>query len=440
MKKQLFFLLVCVPTLFFAQHSIQGTFSPTEDFTYAFLYKSTPNENHYIGSFKKQNDSTNLFKIELDSTKAPGIYKVVYATPPDNNNFSIIYDGKEDISFTFNKSEGVNVISSNENNLWYSYSKSMDLINHKVSDFYANESTDEIAFQDIFKTLKDTQNAFEDAAKGTLALQLIEANRSYIPKEFETLSTYLKNLKATYLTHIDFGNEFLQSSDFLNDRVKAFIFSLSENADDITYKKNIDDVMRVIGDGNLQIKTSLLEIVWNRMTELNNEAVANYITKTYLQDLAQQTNSEGLLRSISAYKNSAIGVLAQDFSIPLSEDNTTTLHNIDVADQYVLIFWRSTCGHCLDQLPKVKTLLEKHAKHTKVIAFAMEDDEKHWQKKITEFPEFIHVLGLEKWNNPVGITYGINATPTYFILNKNKHIIAKPQTIDELSTFLNDSE
>ena len=120
-----------------------------------------------------------------------------------------------------------NLLESNENKLWSSYTKSMEMVNNAISNFYSKESTDENAFKDIFKTLKETQDAYENASKGTLVLTFIKANRPYIPTGFEDVSTYSKNLKQTFLQQVDFENSLLQSSDFLTDRVMAYVFGMS---------------------------------------------------------------------------------------------------------------------------------------------------------------------------------------------------------------------
>jgi len=72
----------------------------------------------------------------------------------------------------------------------------------------------------------------------------------------------------------------------------------------------------------------------------------------------------------------------------------------------------------------------------KVIAFGLEDDKKDWEKEIQNYPDFIHTIGLGKWDNSIVLKYGIAATPTYFILNKNKVITAKPYDYEELEVVL----
>ncbi|MEO6346375.1 MAG: thioredoxin family protein [Aquaticitalea sp.] len=435
--KKLLFLSAFLPSILFSQHFVQGTFSPAENFTYAFLYKSNPTKLNYLDRGEVKEDG--LFNIVLDSTMTAGMYKIVYGIPEDANNFDFIYDGKEDIILTFSLDEGLEFKESSENKLWASYTKSMELVNMTISNFYQQQSTDKKAFTDIFKTLKDTQEAFEDASKGTMAAIFIKANRPYIPTEYEDVTTYSNHLKTTFLQNVDFGNPLLQSSDFLTDRVMAYVFGMSAGNDNDDYKQHIDTVAKSIGDANPEIKTSLLEHIWRKMVELENGEVSNYIIDTYLSKLAKDIVNKNLYKELMTYKNSAFGTVAIDFPITYEDHGksvATTLHKLEGADHYLLIFWSSGCSHCLDELPKVKEFIDMHPKDIKVIAFGLEEEKDHWGKTIPQFPGFIHVLGLEHWNNPVATAYGVSATPTYFILDKDKKIIAKPADLKTLETEL----
>ncbi|WP_026754681.1 TlpA disulfide reductase family protein [Sediminibacter sp. Hel_I_10] len=424
MKRVLLFLFF-LPALMIAQNSISGVFSPVEDYTYALLYKATPTGTEFMEQAKLAGDGS--FSIALDSSITAGIYKIVYATPPERFNFDLIYNGKESIAFTFNETQGLEISESKENKLWQSYLHSIDMVNRTISNFYTQESTDKAALKSIFKTAKDTQTAFEEAAKDMMVAPFIKSNAPYIPPAYEDLATYTKNLKRAYLEQVDFGNALLQSSDFLSDKVMAFIFGMtSENNAD--YKKHVDILVNSIGEGQKVIKIILLEQVWRNFKTLDNQELANYVSDNYLLQLSQQFNYDALTEDLIASKNNAIGAKAQDFKIDAlieGKPTKTTLHELNMANQYLLIFWSSTCGHCLEELPKVKALLADN-KDITVIAIGLEDDAKNWKKAITNYPDFIHVLGLEKWDNPISDAYGVEATPSYFLLDSDKTILAKP--------------
>lgn len=429
--KKIIVILVLLPVLGLSQ-SVKGNFSPAEEFTYAFLYQATPEGANYVNRGKL--DSIGNFEIPLDSTISPGIYKIVYATPPEENNFDFIYDGKESIAFNFSNEQGVEFTDSDENKLWDSYLKSIDMVNQTISNYYSKDQIDKEGYSSIFKVLKDTQLAYEESAKDKLVLAFITANRPYIPEQYEDISTYSKSLKTHYLNQIDFSNYLLQSSSFLVDRVSAYVFNMVQNPTDETYKQHVDDISTAISNDDLIIKTSLLEVIWQRFVTIENHDLANYITKTYLLDLANTTNNKVLAQTITSYKNTSLGTKAPNFDI-LLENSITNLHQLKDAENYLVIFWSSGCSHCLKELPKVKELIATKP-NLKVIAYGLEDDNISWSEYIKNYPDFIHVIGLGKWDNQIVQTYGIAATPMYFLLDASKMIVAKPYDYEELEVVL----
>jgi len=267
-----------------------------------------------------------------------------------------------------------------------------------------------------------------------LVSAFITANRPHIPVAYEDLSDYSKNLKRQYLSSIDFSNYLLQSSSFLVDRVTAYVFNMVENPSNDTYKKLVDEVAAAINNDDLIIKTSLLEILWQRFVSIDNHDLANYITEKYLLELANATSNKVLAETIISYKNTSVGTKAPDFDILLDENNTS-LHQLEGSEHYLVIFWSSSCGHCITELPKVKKLVAEKP-NVKVIAFGLEEDKIQWTEHIKNYPDFTHVIGLGKWENPIVKTYGVAATPMYFLLSESKIIMAKPYEYEDLEVVL----
>lgn len=431
--KKLITILFALPMLTFSQ-SVKGTFSPAEDFSHAFLYQATPEGANYVNHGEL--DSEGNFEIPLDSTITPGIYKIVYAVPPEENNFDFIYDGKETIAFNFSYEKGVEFTESEENKLWNSYLKSMDMVNQTINNYYSKDNNDTEGFNSIFKVLKDRQLDYEKSANGKLVSAFITANRPYIPSQYENVNTYSQNLKNHFLSQIDFSNYLLQSSSFLVDRVTGYVFNLIENPDNTSYKAQVDDVAKAISDDNLKIKTNLIEILWQRFVTLENHELANYITDNYLLELANKSENKVLAETITSYKNTSVGTKAPNFEI-VSTERTTSLHSLEGSEYYLLIFWSSGCGHCLNELPKVKALVANKP-NLKVVAYGLEEEPTNWTKEIKNYPDFTHTIGLGKWDNPMVKTYGVAATPMYFLLSSSKIIMAKPYAYEDLEVVLKD--
>lgn len=432
MKKWLLLFSV-LPQFLLSQHSIRGNFSPAEEFTYAFLYKNTPSGADYIDRAKLKSDGS--FTIKMEEDAVPGIYKIVYATPPEDNNFNFFYDCKEDVVLNFDLETGLSFTSSNDNMLWDSYLSDISNINGQISAYYSSENTNQKTIESIFKNLRETQSSYEKAAENSQVLAFIKSNRTYIPESFEDINTYSKNLKTHYFDNIEFDNTLLQSSEFLSERVLAYIYAMPPNTE--SYNQAIDDLANAIGDNSLT-KMNLLEVVWTHMLGAGQDTVANYISDNYLLALAKENNNELLIEVLQEYKNTAIGNKAIDFDFTYLLDDKpvkTSLHSLDKSDRYLLIFWSSTCSHCLEELPKVKTLMNQYPE-IMVIAYGLENSVRNWKKTITEFPNFLNTYDLDQWESPVVKDYGVHATPSYFILDKNKTIMAKPDDVEELQEFL----
>lgn len=440
MLSRIIALFVLLPNLLLAQHTISGVFSPAKDYKVALLYKVTPTLSEYISNAEVQKDGS--FQFQIESSGISGMYRIVYAVPQEDYNFDVIYNGKEDIVLSFNTETGVEFKSSSENKLLKSYTNSMSAVTQSISNYFRENKKDTLALNAIFKTQREVQSNFEKLAEKTMALEFIKANKPYIPRKYEDVKTYVKNLKKHYFDHVDFNNKTLQSSSFLEERMNNYVFGMSSEGVDetINYNNNIDVFCKAMKTSPATIKRILLVSLWQQMVDLDYDDVANYISNKYLIEIAKFLKDKELVDALSLHKNLSIGSKAPDFSIKIEKDKkkiTKKLSELNSAEKYIIIFWNSGCPHCLDEIPQLQNFVKNYKKlKLKVIAVGLEDDNKAWKEKIKSFPEFINVLGLGKWDNEIGNKYGVKETPTYFVLDKAKHIIDKPYDFEALKVFL----
>jgi len=440
--KRLVFLIAILPTVFFGQHTIKGTFSPAGDFNAIILYEITPSKLEYIENARIKQDGT--FELKLDASANWGMYKLVYALPEEEHFIDIIYSADEDVEFDFNLNDNVIFKSSKENKLMTSYMNSMALIQQSINNFYAQNSEDKKALESLFKTQRDTQANFEGAALGALALNFIKANTFYTPESYEDAKTYMSNLETHYFDHVDFNNEVLQSSNFLRERMFNYVLRSSQDGLDeaSNYNKNIDVFYKAMNDAPLNIKGNLLLELWEHMAKEGREDVANHIADSYLIAIAKLQNNKELVYKLTTFRNISLGRKAPDFSFEMIENNKSTikkLSELQGAENYIIVFWSSTCAHCLHEVPELHSFVKNQDKKLKVIAIGLEGEANNWKDTVKQFPSFINVFGEGKWENVIGDDYGVVATPTYFILNKDKEIIAKPYDFLDLKALYENS-
>lgn len=442
--KRLIVIALLIPGMLLAQHSIKGVFTPAESYNVLLLYKVTPTISEYVTNAKI--DTHGHFDIKLDSTLQKGVYRVVYAIPQEDYNFDVIYNGKEDIELSFNAETGVTYEDSFENKLLASYTNSMSMVTQSIGNYFRQKSKDTTALSDIFKTQKETQEGYENAAKGTIALEFIKANKPFTPHKYLDVRSYVSALKAHYFDFVDFKNPVLQSSNFLTEKMLNYVFGMSSKSNDniATFKTNIDVVCNKMKDAPKEVKRILLVDLWQQMVDLKIEPVANYISENYLMDIAVALNDQELLRTLILYKDLSNGTKAPDFSLEVVENKkkiTKKLSQLDLADHYIIVFWSSGCSHCLDEIPQLQTYIKTKANQKiKVIAIGLEDEPSKWHELIKVYPEFIHVYGANKWKNDISIAYGVKSTPTYFVLNKNKEMAGKPENFEAVKLFFEEGK
>jgi thiol-disulfide isomerase/thioredoxin len=131
------------------------------------------------------------------------------------------------------------------------------------------------------------------------------------------------------------------------------------------------------------------------------------------------------------------------------QDKKFALHNLKAS--YTLIaFWDPTCGHCKVEIPKLDSIYKASWKTLNVKVLSVNIN----PKEITAWKNFIKEHQLEDWQHgyqteedlnkeiregkPTTIRqlYDVFKTPTFYLLDKNKKIIAKNLSLEQFNDFL----
>jgi len=432
--KCIFYLLVMIPSLLISQNTIKAAFTPEKDFTWGILYKNSPTGKKYVAQSKFVEGNL-VFKLNEKATK--GIYKLVYAVPQNEYSFDLIYNGKEDIELKFNLNDGAIFLKSSENILLSSYLSELTSLGKSLEAEFSKNQINRKTITTIFDTQRELQITYEEKSKGMLVNHFIKANRPYIPNKYEPKSSYIKNQTTNYFKNIDFNNKILQSSNLLLDKSLAYIYSVVN--EDFTKQKNysfnIDQVVEKTSFANPIFRKSFLEKMWQKFVSNDDTIVANYLAERHLIPLAKKQNDTRLVLKLTQFKNLSIGNSAPDFI--LDESSLRRLSTLDVAENYILVFWSSGCSHCLKELPQLHSLSQNlNSTKFKVVAVGLEENNTKWSSEVKKFPNFINTIKLQKWNNKVVKDYALTSTPTYFVLDQDKKFKFKPEGLKDLEAYL----
>lgn len=431
----LFTLLYCLTGV--AQHSISGNFTPATDFKWLIAYQLTPGSQRYVADTAVKEG---YFNLELPADASSGMYRLVYAVPQDEFYVDIIYNGKEEVEFNFNVEDGISFIASEENKTYSNYLSEITRLEQQLADFYESGNTSKKKFKEITKSLAEVQSKYETKGTDALVYQLIKASNPYIPKNYEDLETFFTNKKKVYFDYLDFNSRFLQSSGFLKEELSNYVFSALpldvKTQDDmqIAILKNVNEVSEKINDSPLPFKIAVFQDLWKTANTNLLHGVSDTIFSTYLKDLASQNGGQALIDEIELTSRLRIGALSPEITW-IQDDKTSTLYGLEGVDHYVLVFWSSTCSHCLKELPILHKELMNY-ENIKVVAVGLEDDDTNWKQEIMNLPSFEHAIALGKWESDYAQLFGIKQTPTYFILDTNKRFVANPEDDKDVLKFL----
>jgi thiol-disulfide isomerase/thioredoxin len=165
--------------------------------------------------------------------------------------------------------------------------------------------------------------------------------------------------------------------------------------------------------------------------------VADRIFSNSLKDLAITNGEQAIVDDIELTSRLRLGAISPELTWK-ENDALVNLSDLKETDHYILIFWSSTCSHCLKELPALHKELKNYKNNT-VVAVGLEDDETNWNFEIKNLPNFKHALALGKWQSDYAQVFGIKQTPTYFVLDKDKRFIHKPKDDKEVISFLKEA-
>lgn len=419
-----------------AQHTISGTFSPAKEYSWLIAYRLKPGTQVYTADTAITDGQ---FTLILPEKSPQGTYRLVYAVPQEEFYFDVIYNGKEDIALSFNMEKGVTFIESKENILFGTYFNKINILERDIISYYSNASTDVKAYQEILVKYKDIQESYEKKSEDLMANQFIKANKPYVPTDYVSIQDYVKNRKSSYFKNLDLSNPVLQASGFLTDKLTNYIFTalpleqLEKTETEKEMQKNVTTVFENLNGVSDTYIFHILYTIWTQSSGSGFNDTADFIYTDYLKTSNAAPANKDIMHKIEIHNRLRIGVVAPEINWK-NGDEERNLSTIQGAKNYVLVFWSSTCGHCLKELPTLhKELKEK--KDIKVIAVGLEDDDLSWNIESSKLESFNHAIALGKWESEYAKVYDIHATPTYFILDENKQIIAKPESDKDVVEF-----
>jgi thiol-disulfide isomerase/thioredoxin len=247
--------------------------------------------------------------------------------------------------------------------------------------------------------------------------------------------------KDHFFDNISLTNESLLRTPILQSRLDAFFTNVVIQAPD-SINKEIDKIIKKCSS-NYKVFQFIAVYLFNHFREsqvMGHDAVmVKLADDIYLSGKADWVSKEfkdDLRKQIELIRPTLIGKKAHDLVMNSYKDVFVSLYDVE-KDFTILYFWEPDCGHCIESTPKLKAYYE-NAKNEGIEVFAIctTAEKEKWSKYI----QTNNLTWINGWDpqrtTRFDLYYNIQSTPMIYILDKNKKIIAKKISVEDIGPFI----
>jgi thiol-disulfide isomerase/thioredoxin len=437
------------------------------DITIKGLEDSTVYMAYHLGDKQYIKDTIKLDRaghgmVHGQETLPQGIYMIVL---PGKKYFEFLISTGQRFSLSCNYSDSFNSLKftgSDENTAfvvyqkkWISLQSQAALISKRIQNNRQNPdslkilgSIQKLQEENMKSYLKEVVRTNDGNLLATLVKALLPVDVPEFtvpigyakPDSVKWIKSYLFN-KDHFFDNIDLTDEKLLRTPILYSRLNTFFTSVVIQAPD-SINKEIDKLIEKCRN-NYKVFQFVAVYLFNHFREseiMGHDAVmvkladdiylsgkADWVTKEFKDDLRKQ---------IELIRPNLIGKKAQNIVMDSYKGIFVSLDDVE-KDFTILYFWEPDCGHCKEATPKLKAFYDKPKDYSmEVFAVCTTSDKAKWTKYI-EDNKITWINGWDpKRSSRFDFFYNVNSTPTVYILDKNKKIIAKKLPVEEVGPFI----
>lgn len=433
-----------VSPMLWAQYSIKGTIDPNHDYSWILLYKLENGDQTYVDNADVVDGE---FEFKMDADGNSGIYRAYYQI--ENNLYVEFIYNQEEVDFSFNPenpAESIRFNQSEENSIYHSYYRTIRQQQKEIDSIQAlyfnstgpaRDQELETAYSKTVAHLNSEQERFEKLTEGMMANHIIRASAQPNPdRPMKDPEEYMNEIKSHFFDSLNIKDTVLSHSSFVNDRLRDYVFYLNQGSNregrNVLQKDAIDKAVEWVGDSHV-ILAKFEETLLSEYLHEQNAPMINYVMQEHYKKLPQEYQDPKLISKVASELKTALGVKAPDFSWE-SENGRKSLYELEGTDYYIVLFFSSGCPHCQMEVPEFHDFISG-IENIRVVTVGLEDDAQSWENMTKDYPEFINVLDMDKWSSQKANDFGVNAIPSYFVLDSDKRILAKPEDFEELRSM-----
>lgn len=406
-------------------------------------------------------DSNGIFKFDFPGNSSVGIYQMKFKNGKyfdfifNNENIKVLVDYN-------NPQENVDFIESDENKNFYAFLRSKIEYQHKhdlifpIVNFYPKEEEYySISLKQFISNEKGQLDFEKNIIKkypDSYIARIVKMQQTMPIPDDLSLDDKSAYVKEHYFEYSNFSDTMLLYSKLIPSKLIDYLSlysskNFNKKQQEDAFIQAVDQIMLNTID-EPKIYEFVLDYLIKGFRKFNFDNVIDYIAENNsLEKLCiNSEKKEKLQKELDNIKYFAVGKIAPDFTVEDIYGKKITLSEIK-SDYTIILFWASWCPHCMGDLPVIKQYYDRNntiakikgvsESYLEIIAISLDTDKEAFSNAVSagQF-NWINCVDFKSWEGELAMKYCVYATPTMFLLDKDKKIVAKPISARELEDSL----
>ncbi len=391
--------------------------------------------------------------ISISYTDAllPGYYRIILK----KDHYVDLILNKENVSFRtdFEESfDSLRILASEENRIYYDFLRlagqnrlKLDLLTTLI-DYYPRDDAFYGQIRQQYHSAQLIPEHYIDSIArefpSLYVTRVLKAQRKPYLKAELTPEERIQYLRANYWSLVDMTDtNLLRSTVYTNLAIDYLsLYGNRQFTQEQLEASFIGAVDVMLGHAMAEetVYRFMLEYLVKGFEKYHFDKVLDHISTTYaLEEGCENENIDSeVMKRLKNYQNLSVGKAAPGVSVPDTTGKMIDLQQFS-NDYVLIIFWASWCPHCSELLPQLKDIYQKYRPRLEMLAISIDNDNEAYRKALKEgkYP-WMNACDLKGWGSKPAIDFNIYATPTMFLLDRQKIILAKPITLRELQNEL----
>jgi peroxiredoxin len=235
----------------------------------------------------------------------------------------------------------------------------------------------------------------------------------------------------------DFGDASLLRSSIYDRAIMTFLRNVNARHED-QFLAASDTLMR-LAQRDPDCQGYMLEHLLDLFSTYGPERAAQYLLDRYvIQAKVPVAMGPQLRAKVAEMMKVSVGATGQDLELNDQGKAFKLSDEVKLHRYTLLFFYSSTCEHCHAEIPRLKELYATYApKGFAVVGLALDPDSTEFQQRIAESAiPWLTTSEFIGWGAKSVKAYQVKATPAFFLLDPQLHIVAKPYDAEALGTML----